>query len=107
MFLLYHSEGCNTSETVFHWCYVNDWHTTHAVVWWVTAPTDISVALHPRLTLVARPAATMVRAGSSGGEGSWRRGTSLEARVSTTRGVFFPTMILLDDSMHCRSDMIN
>ena len=28
MFLLYHSEGCNTSETVFHWCYVNDLHTT-------------------------------------------------------------------------------
>jgi hypothetical protein len=37
MFLLYHSEGCNTSETVFHWCYVNDFHTTHAVVCWVTA----------------------------------------------------------------------
>jgi hypothetical protein len=37
MFLLYHSEGCNTSETVFHWCYVNDLHTTHAVVCWVTA----------------------------------------------------------------------
>jgi hypothetical protein len=39
MFLLYHSEGCNTSETVFHWCYVNDLHTTHAVVCWVTALT--------------------------------------------------------------------
>jgi hypothetical protein len=37
MFLLYHSDGCNTSETVFHWCYVNDLHTTHAVVCWVTA----------------------------------------------------------------------
>jgi hypothetical protein len=37
MFLLYHSEGYNTSETVFHWCYVNDLHTTHAVVCWVTA----------------------------------------------------------------------
>jgi hypothetical protein len=37
MFPLYHSEGCNTSETVFHWCYVNDLHTTHAVVCWVTA----------------------------------------------------------------------
>jgi hypothetical protein len=37
MFLLYHSEGCNTSDTVFHWCYVNDLHTTHAVVCWVTA----------------------------------------------------------------------
>jgi hypothetical protein len=38
MFLLYHSDGCNTSETVFHWCYVNDLHTTHAVVCWVTTP---------------------------------------------------------------------
>jgi hypothetical protein len=37
MFLLYHSEGCNTSEMVFYWCYVNDLHTTHAVVRWVTA----------------------------------------------------------------------
>jgi hypothetical protein len=37
MFMLYHSDGCNTSETVFHWCYVNDLHTTHAVVCWVTA----------------------------------------------------------------------
>jgi hypothetical protein len=37
MFLLYYSEGCNTSETVFHWCYVSDLHTTHAVVCWVTA----------------------------------------------------------------------
>jgi hypothetical protein len=37
MFLLYHSEGCNTSEIVFYWCYVNDLHTTHAVVCWVTA----------------------------------------------------------------------
>jgi hypothetical protein len=36
MFLLYHSDGCNNSETVFHWCYVNDLHTTHAVVCWVT-----------------------------------------------------------------------
>jgi hypothetical protein len=36
MFLLYHSDGCNTSETVFHWCYVNDLRTTHAVVCWVT-----------------------------------------------------------------------
>jgi hypothetical protein len=36
MFLLYHSDGCNTSETVFHWCYVSDLHTTHAVVCWVT-----------------------------------------------------------------------
>jgi hypothetical protein len=34
MFLLYHSDGCNTSETVFHWCYVNDLHTTHVVVCW-------------------------------------------------------------------------
>ena len=31
MFLLYHSEGCNAGETVFHWCYVNDLRTTHAV----------------------------------------------------------------------------
>ena len=23
MFQLYHSEGCNAGETVFHWCYVN------------------------------------------------------------------------------------
>jgi hypothetical protein len=37
MFLLYHSEGCNISGTVFHWCYVNDLHTTHAVVCWFTA----------------------------------------------------------------------
>jgi hypothetical protein len=37
MFLLYHSEGCNTSETVFHWCYVNDLHTKYAVVCRVTA----------------------------------------------------------------------
>jgi hypothetical protein len=37
MFLLYHSDGCNTSEMVFHWCYVNDLHTTHVVVCWVTA----------------------------------------------------------------------
>jgi hypothetical protein len=36
MFLLYHSDRCNTSEMVFHWCYVNDLHTTHAVVCWVT-----------------------------------------------------------------------
>jgi hypothetical protein len=36
MLLLYHSDRCNTSETVFHWCYVNDLHTTHAVVCWVT-----------------------------------------------------------------------
>jgi hypothetical protein len=36
MFLLYHSDGCNTSEMVFHWCYVNDLHTTHVVVCWVT-----------------------------------------------------------------------
>jgi hypothetical protein len=36
MFLLYHSDRCNTSETVFHWCYVNDLHTTHVVVCWVT-----------------------------------------------------------------------
>jgi hypothetical protein len=37
MFLLYHSDGCNTSETVFNWFYVNDLHTTHTVVCWVTA----------------------------------------------------------------------
>jgi hypothetical protein len=36
MFLLYHSDRCNTSETVFHWCYINDLYTTHAVVCWVT-----------------------------------------------------------------------
>jgi hypothetical protein len=36
MFLLYHSDRCNTSETMFHWCYVNDLHTTHAVVCRVT-----------------------------------------------------------------------
>jgi hypothetical protein len=39
MFLLYHSDRCNTSETVFHWCYINDLHTTHAVVCWVTTET--------------------------------------------------------------------
>jgi hypothetical protein len=38
MFLLYHSDRCNTSEMVFYWCYVNDLHTTHAVVCWVTTP---------------------------------------------------------------------
>jgi hypothetical protein len=27
MFLLYHSEGCNICEMVFHECYVNDLHT--------------------------------------------------------------------------------
>jgi hypothetical protein len=37
MFLLYHSDRCNTSEAVFHWCYINDLHTTHAVVCWVTS----------------------------------------------------------------------
>jgi hypothetical protein len=36
MFLLYHPEGYNTSETVFHWCYVNDLRTTHVVVCRVT-----------------------------------------------------------------------
>jgi hypothetical protein len=40
MFLLYHSDRCNTSETVFHWCYVSDLHTTHAVVCWVTTVSD-------------------------------------------------------------------
>jgi hypothetical protein len=28
MFLLYHSEGCNIFELVFHECYVNDLYTT-------------------------------------------------------------------------------
>jgi hypothetical protein len=37
MFVLYHSEGCSTSDTMFHWCYVNDLHNTHEVVCWVTA----------------------------------------------------------------------
>jgi hypothetical protein len=36
IFLLYHSNRCNTSVTVFHWCYVNDLHTTNVVVCWVT-----------------------------------------------------------------------
>jgi hypothetical protein len=36
MFLLYHSDRCNSSEMVFHWCYVNELHTTHALVCWVT-----------------------------------------------------------------------
>jgi hypothetical protein len=36
MFLLYHSDRCITSEMVFHCCYINDLHTTHAVVCWVT-----------------------------------------------------------------------
>jgi hypothetical protein len=36
IFLLYHSDRFNTSETVFHWCYVNDLHTTYVVVCWVT-----------------------------------------------------------------------
>jgi hypothetical protein len=40
MFLLYHFDRCNTSETVFHWCYVNDLHTTHPVVCWVTTRTS-------------------------------------------------------------------
>jgi hypothetical protein len=53
MFLLYHSDRCNTSETVFYWCYVNDLHTTHAVVCWVTTETYYETAtldLHARLT---------------------------------------------------------
>jgi hypothetical protein len=46
MFLLYPSDQCNTSGMVFHWCYVIDLHTTHAVVCWVTthstnAPNDV------------------------------------------------------------------
>jgi hypothetical protein len=41
MFLLYHSDRCSTSETVFHWCYVNDLHTTHTVVCWVTTVSNI------------------------------------------------------------------
>jgi hypothetical protein len=28
MFLLYHSEGCNSSGGLFRKCYVNDLHTT-------------------------------------------------------------------------------
>jgi hypothetical protein len=54
MFLLYHSDRCNTSETVFHWCYVNDLHTTHAVVCWVTTPEyEISFAERERMDLPA------------------------------------------------------
>jgi hypothetical protein len=41
MFLLYHSDRCNTSQMVFHWCYVNDLHTTHAMVCWVTTETPL------------------------------------------------------------------
>jgi hypothetical protein len=47
MFLLYHSDRCNTSETVFHWCYVNDLHTTHAVVCWVTTRRPSSYCYGP------------------------------------------------------------
>jgi hypothetical protein len=47
MFLLYHSDGCNTSETVFQWCYVNDLHTTHAVVCWVTLNHDMQPKWKP------------------------------------------------------------
>jgi hypothetical protein len=45
MFLLYHSDRCNTSETVFYWCYVNDLHTTHAVVCWVTTVGSLPLAI--------------------------------------------------------------
>jgi hypothetical protein len=48
MFLLYHSDRCNTSETVFHWCYVNDLHTTHAVVCWVTTISDLQAFVQRR-----------------------------------------------------------
>jgi predicted nucleic acid-binding protein len=48
MFLLYHSDRCNTSETVFHWYYVNDLHTTHAVVCWVTTSGFITVLKRSR-----------------------------------------------------------
>jgi hypothetical protein len=59
MLLLYHSEGCKTSETVFHWCYVSDLCTTpcnvmsghHIVViqfYLVRASTSsMSVAIYP------------------------------------------------------------
>jgi hypothetical protein len=45
MFLLYHSDQCNTSGTVFHWCYVNDLHTTHAVICWVTTFTLLAFSM--------------------------------------------------------------
>jgi hypothetical protein len=55
MFLLYHSDQCNTSETVFYWCYVNDLHTTHAVVCWVTTPALAVTGPSPRSPLPGRP----------------------------------------------------
>jgi hypothetical protein len=36
MFLLYHSDRCKTSGTLFHLCYINDLHTTYVVVCRVT-----------------------------------------------------------------------
>jgi hypothetical protein len=54
MFLLYHFDRHNTSGTMFHWCYVNDLHNTHAVVCWVTtsrAPTSILLAFASPLDL--------------------------------------------------------
>jgi hypothetical protein len=59
MFLLYHSDGCNTSETVFYWCYVNDLHTTHAVVCWVTALSSHHADEHI-LLLVHTPQPTLL-----------------------------------------------
>jgi hypothetical protein len=65
MFLLYHSDRCNTSETVFHWCYVNDLHTTHAVVCWVTTAgirgNALTLGLKP---LYRRPVGLVVTIGS-------------------------------------------
>jgi hypothetical protein len=45
MFLLYHSDRCNTSGMVFHWYYINNLHTTHAVVRWVTTDLQPSFSL--------------------------------------------------------------
>jgi hypothetical protein len=39
MFLLYHYEGCNTSGTVFYWCYINNLHTTPCRWLTTTSPT--------------------------------------------------------------------
>jgi hypothetical protein len=65
MFLLYHSDQCNTSETVFHWYYVNDLHTTHVVVCWVTRVGIRAKALTLGLKIFnRRPVGSVVTIGS-------------------------------------------
>jgi hypothetical protein len=65
MFLLYHSDRCNTSETVFHWCYINGMHSTHAVVCWVT-----TLAIADSIARRARASASKEATGSEAGPSS-------------------------------------